>query len=69
MGSRAASRRCTATTCHCRVEDVWSLISEVSQYRSWWPWLRAFDAVALAAGEEWRCEVQPPVPYLVRFGW
>ena len=26
-----------------------------------------FDAAALAPGEEWRCEVQPPVPYLVRF--
>jgi uncharacterized protein YndB with AHSA1/START domain len=48
-------------------EEVWRLISEVSEYRTWWPWLRAFDAVALATGEEWRCEVQPPVPYLVRF--
>ena len=48
-------------------EDVWSLISEVSQYRSWWPWLRVFDATALVEGDEWRCEVQPPVPYLVRF--
>ena len=26
-----------------------------------------FDAAALAEGEEWRCEVQPPVPYPVRF--
>jgi uncharacterized protein YndB with AHSA1/START domain len=48
--------------------EVWKLISDVSQYRTWWPWLRAFDAVALATGDEWRCEVQPPVPYLVRFG-
>jgi uncharacterized protein YndB with AHSA1/START domain len=48
-------------------KDVWSLISDVSQYRSWWPWLRAFDAPALAAAEVWRCEVQPPMPYLVRF--
>jgi len=48
-------------------EDVWSLISEVSQYRSWWPWLRVFDATALVEGDEWRCEVQPPVPYVVRF--
>jgi uncharacterized protein YndB with AHSA1/START domain len=48
-------------------QDVWSLISEVSQYRRWWPWLRVFDAAALAEGEEWRCEVQPPVPYAVRF--
>ena len=48
-------------------QEVWSLISEVSEYRAWWPWLRAFDAAALASDEEWRCEVQPPVPYLVRF--
>ena len=43
------------------------MISEVSSYRRWWPWLRAFDASRLAVGEEWRCEVQPPVPYPVRF--
>jgi uncharacterized protein YndB with AHSA1/START domain len=49
-------------------EEVWKLISDVSQYRTWWPWLRAFDGVALTAGDEWRCEVQPPVPYPVRFG-
>jgi uncharacterized protein YndB with AHSA1/START domain len=48
-------------------EDVWSLISDVSQYRSWWPWLRVFDATALAKGEAWRCQVQPPMPYPVRF--
>jgi len=49
-------------------EDVWSLIGDVSRYRAWWPWLRAFDATALAGGQEWRCQVQPPMPYLVRFG-
>jgi uncharacterized protein YndB with AHSA1/START domain len=48
-------------------EEVWRLISDVSQYRTWWPWLRAFHAAALASDEEWQCEVQPPVPYLVRF--
>jgi uncharacterized protein YndB with AHSA1/START domain len=48
-------------------EKVWGLLSDVSTYRNWWPWLRVFDATALAAGEEWRCEVQPPVPYPVRF--
>jgi hypothetical protein len=48
-------------------EEAWSLISDVSNYRNWWPWLRVFDGAALAPGEEWRCEVQPPVPYLVRF--
>jgi uncharacterized protein YndB with AHSA1/START domain len=49
-------------------EDVWSLITDVASYRSWWPWLRKFDAAGFAEGEAWRCEVQPPMPYLVRFG-
>ena len=48
-------------------EEVWSLISEVSEYRTWWPWLRSFEGAALLSEEEWCCEVQPPVPYLVRF--
>jgi hypothetical protein len=48
-------------------EEAWGLISDVSKYRNRWPWLRVFDAAALAPAEEWRCEVQPPVPYLVRF--
>jgi uncharacterized protein YndB with AHSA1/START domain len=48
-------------------EDVWKLIRDVPEYRRWWPWLRVFEAAALAEGEEWRCQVQPPVPYLVRF--
>ncbi len=49
-------------------EDVWSLISDVSRYRTWWPWLRSFDAVVLAPDQQWQCVVQPPMPYLVRFG-
>ncbi len=47
--------------------EVWEQISAVDNYRSWWPWLRRFDARALDSGEEWRCEVQPPLPYIVRF--
>ena len=46
---------------------MWERISALENYRSWWPWLRRFDARALATGEEWRCEVQPPLPYIVRF--
>jgi hypothetical protein len=48
-------------------EAVWALISDVGAYRSWWSWLRHFDAAGLEAGEQWRCEVQPPLPYPVRF--
>jgi hypothetical protein len=47
--------------------EAWTLIGQVSRYRSWWPWLRVFEGATLAPGEEWRCEVQPPVPYAVRF--
>lgn len=46
---------------------LWALISDVEAYQEWWPWLRTFEAGALAAQEEWRCEVQPPLPYAVRF--
>jgi hypothetical protein len=48
-------------------EVIWELINDVSAYQRWWSWLRIFDAAGLAAGEEWRCEVQPPLPYPVRF--
>ena len=47
--------------------EVWNLINNVEAYQGWWIWLRKFHADELAAGEEWRCEVQPPVPYPVRF--
>jgi hypothetical protein len=48
-------------------EAVWSLICRVDDYRTWWPWLREFSGQGMRVGEEWRCMVQPPVPYLVRF--
>jgi uncharacterized protein YndB with AHSA1/START domain len=48
-------------------QAVWDLISDMGAYRGWWTWLRTFEAGGLRAGEEWRCTVQPPLPYLVRF--
>jgi uncharacterized protein YndB with AHSA1/START domain len=48
-------------------EAVWALISDVDAYQGWWSWLRSFDARGLVAGDEWRCAVQPPVPYAVHF--
>jgi uncharacterized protein YndB with AHSA1/START domain len=47
--------------------DIWNLFADVTAYKTWWSWLRIFEADALKAGEEWRCEVQPPLPYPVRF--
>ena len=42
-------------------------MEDVASYRTWWPWLRRFDASALAPGEVWVCEVRPPLPYVVTF--
>jgi uncharacterized protein YndB with AHSA1/START domain len=48
-------------------DTVWQAIARTDQYRTWWPWLRAFDGGALRAGDRWTCEVRPPLPYPVRF--
>ena len=45
----------------------WAAIGSVDDYPRWWPWLRSFEARALAPGDEWRCTVKPPLPYVVRF--
>lgn len=49
------------------VPEVWAALTEVDRYREWWPWLRTLDADRFAAGERWRCTVQPPLPYRLRF--
>lgn len=47
---------------------LWARISQVDQYERWWPWLRRFDpGEGLVDGARWRCEVAPPLPYVVRF--
>lgn len=46
---------------------LWSKISRLEDYRTWWPWLRHFDARVLEQGETWRCTVKPPLPYSVDF--
>lgn len=46
---------------------LWDEISTVDRYRTWWPWLRRFEAGALQAGQTWACVVQPPLPYSLRF--
>ena len=47
--------------------ELWARISAVDGYQAWWPWLREFDGNRLETGEVWRCLVQPPLPYTVRF--
>ena len=47
---------------------LWDRICDTASYREWWPWLRRFEpAGGLAVDETWRCEVSPPLPYVVRF--
>lgn len=48
-------------------DDLWTAISDVEDFRRWWPWLRRLDAVGLVAGDRWTCVVQPPMPYTLRF--
>jgi hypothetical protein len=47
--------------------ELWDAMSELGAYRSWWPWLRHFDAATLAPGATWSAIVQPPLPYRLRF--
>lgn len=49
------------------VAPVWDAIGSVDRYRSWWPWLRRFEANGLEVGDRWRCTVAPPVPYSLHF--
>ena len=41
-------------------------ISDVDAYQGRWPSSRIFDATGLVAREEWRCDVQPALPYPLR---
>jgi uncharacterized protein YndB with AHSA1/START domain len=46
---------------------LWSALAETADYRRWWPWLTAFEANGLVAGDVWRCAVRAPLPYTLRF--
>ena len=46
---------------------VWEALHRLDAYRRWWPWLEAFDGLALASGEQWRTTVRAPFGYRVRF--
>lgn len=51
------------------VDDLWRRLTAVDDYRSWWPWLRRFEADdGFRTSARWRCVVAPPLPYVVRFG-
>jgi hypothetical protein len=48
-------------------DDLWTALTSVGRYRSWWPWLRRFDGTPFVAGARWRCAVRAPLGYPVRF--
>ena len=51
-------------------QELWATLSRTEQYRSWWPWLREFDAQddgdALRTGAVARVVIQAPLPYQLR---
>ncbi len=47
--------------------ELWSALTSVERYRSWWPWLRRFDGVSFSEGAHWTCAVRAPLLYPVRF--
>jgi hypothetical protein len=50
-----------------RREQLWDALTQVDQYRAWWPWLRGFDGAAFTSGEQWSCVVKPQLPYTLEF--
>ena len=48
-------------------EELWAAMVSVDRFRSWWPWLRRFEAAGVARGEVWTATVQPPLPYRLTF--
>lgn len=48
-------------------DAVWAAFMRTDRYKDWWPWLREFDGTAFRQGDRWRCVVNPPLPYRLRF--
>jgi len=47
-------------------DELWAAMTSVEDYRRWWPWLRGFEG-SFVEGDRWECEVQPPLPYALKF--
>jgi hypothetical protein len=48
-------------------DTLWDAMLGVDRFRTWWPWLRRFEASGVARGDVWTATVQPPLPYRVTF--
>ena len=47
-------------------EKFWDTISRTDDYRTWWPWLREFEADGFRQGATWKAVIQSPLPYALR---
>src|SRR5690348_4765457 len=47
-------------------DRFWTTISRTGDYKSWWPWLRQFDADGFRQGARWQAVIQSPLPYVLR---
>jgi uncharacterized protein YndB with AHSA1/START domain len=47
-------------------DQFWDAISQTDDYRSWWPWLREFEADGFRPGAHWSAVIQSPLPYVLR---
>jgi hypothetical protein len=46
--------------------DLWAVVNRTGDFRTWWSWLRDFDAPAVRAGARACCLIQSPLPYALR---
>jgi len=47
--------------------ELWEVLERTDRYTEWWSWLDALDGGSLRAGDEARCVVRAPLPYVLRF--
>ena len=47
-------------------DRFWDTIARTDEYRTWWPWLREFDADGMHEGATWKAVIQSPLPYVLR---
>jgi len=47
-------------------DRFWATISRTDEYKTWWPWLRHFDADGFRQGAHWSAVIQSPLPYVLR---
>jgi hypothetical protein len=46
--------------------QLWAVVSRTHDFRTWWSWLRDFDAPGVHTGARAYCVIQSPLPYALR---